>query len=46
MTFGFYCGDFDDLGNTITDYIYQYKWDYTRDTYFNRTSLSIWRLRP
>ena len=46
MTFGFYCGDFDDLGNTITDYIYQYKWDYTRDAYFNRTSLSIWRAAP
>lgn len=44
--FGCYAGDFDDLGNTINDYIYTYKWDYTNDTYFNRTSLSIWRSAP
>lgn len=44
--FGCYSGDFDDLGNTINDYIYTYKWDFTNDTYFNRTSLSIWRSAP
>lgn len=44
--FGCYQGDFDDLGNTINDYIYTYKWDYTRDRYFNRTSLSIWKSAP
>ena len=45
-TWGFYCGDIDDLGNTIQEYVYAYKWDYTRDRYFNRTNLSIWRAAP
>ena len=45
-TWGFYCGDVDDLGNTIQEYVYTYKWDYTRDRYFNRTNLSIWRAAP
>ncbi|MDR1903825.1 MAG: alpha-galactosidase [Treponema sp.] len=39
-------GDLDDMGNDINDYIYTYKWDYTRDTYFNRTNMSIWREAP
>ena len=46
MTLGFYTGDYDDLGNTIQEYVYTYKWDYTRDKYFNRTNLSIWRAAP
>lgn len=45
-SFGCYSGDYDALGNTINDYIYTYKWDYTNDVYFNRTSLSIWRSAP
>ena len=45
-TIGFYVGDQDDLGNTSNEYIYRYKWDYTRDRYFNRTSLCIWRAAP
>ena len=46
MTLGFYRGDTDDLGNAIQEYVYTYKWDYTRDKYFNRTNLSIWRAAP
>lgn len=46
MMTGVYKGDMDDLGNTINDYIYRYKWDYTRDRYFNRTNLTIWREAP
>ncbi len=46
MTLGFYTGDYDDLGNTIQEYVYTYKWDYTRDKYFDRTNLSIWRAAP
>jgi hypothetical protein len=45
-TTGFYRGDKDDLGNAIGEYIYRYKWDYTRDRYFNRTNLTIWRAAP
>ncbi len=45
-TAGFYLGDKDDLGNAIGEYIYRYKWDYTRDRYFNRTNLTIWRAAP
>jgi hypothetical protein len=43
---GVFTGDLDDLGNTINEYIYTYKWDYTRDRYFNRTNLTIWREAP
>lgn len=39
-------GDLDDMGNDINGYIYAYKWDYTRDAYFNRTNLTIWREAP
>ena len=46
MAAGLYEGDLDDLGNTIGEYIYTYKWDYTRDKYFNRTNLSIWQAAP
>lgn len=46
MTVGFYVGDTDDMGNAINEYIYRYKWDYTRDKYFNRTSMNIWRSAP
>jgi len=46
MMSGVYFGDLDDLGNTINEYIYTYKWDYTRDKYFNRTNLTIWRAAP
>ena len=46
MTLGFYRGDYDDLGNAIQEYVYTYKWDYTRDKYFDRTNLSIWRAAP
>lgn len=45
-TAGFYVGDKDDMGNTINEYIYRYKWDYTREKYFNRTNLYIWRSAP
>ena len=46
MMSGVFTGDIDDLGNTINEYIYTYKWDYTRDRYFNRTSINIWREAP
>jgi hypothetical protein len=46
MMTGVFTGDVDDLGNTINEYIYAYKWDYTRDRYFNRTNLTIWRTAP
>ena len=46
MMSGVFSGDLDDLGNTINEYIYTYKWDYTRDRYFNRTNLIIWREAP
>ena len=46
MTIGLYQGDYDDLGNAIQEYVYTYKWDYTRDKYFDRTNLSIWRAAP
>lgn len=46
MTYGFYCGDMDDMGNSIQEYIYQYKWDYTRDKYFNRMTMGIWHSAP
>ena len=46
MMTGVFVGDIDDLGNTINEYIYTYKWDYTRDAYFNRTNLTIWRAAP
>lgn len=46
MALGLYHGDLDDMGNAIAEYIYTYKWDYTRDKYFNRTSLSIWQAAP
>jgi hypothetical protein len=43
---GVFNGDWDDLGNLNNAYIYQYKWDYTRDKYFNRTNFTIWRAAP
>ncbi len=46
MTVGFYAGDMDDMGNAINEYVYRYKWDYTRKRYFNRTTLTIWRAAP
>jgi len=46
MMTGVFTGDVDDLGNTINEYIYTYKWDYTRDKYFNRGSINIWRTAP
>lgn len=46
MMSGVYTGDIDDLGNTINEYIYKYKWDYTRDKYFNRINMTIWREAP
>lgn len=46
MMTGVFTGDIDDLGNTINEYIYSYKWDYTRDRYFNRTNIIIWREAP
>ena len=46
MMTGVFTGDVDDLGNTINEYIYSYKWDYTRDQYFNRGSIIIWRAAP
>ncbi|NLO82091.1 MAG: hypothetical protein GX094_03400 [Clostridiales bacterium] len=46
MMTGVFVGDVDDLGNTINEYIYKYKWDYTRDKYFNRTNMTIWREAP
>ena len=45
-TIGAFTGDWDDLGNDTNNYIYQYKWDYTRDKYFNRTNFGIWRAAP
>lgn len=30
---GVFSGDIDDMGNTILDYVYRYKWDYTNDKY-------------
>ena len=46
MTLGFFRGDLDDLGNTIQEYVYTYKWDYTRDRYFNRMTMGIWHSAP
>lgn len=46
MMTGVFVGDVDDLGNTINEYIYAYKWDYTRDAYFNRSNIVIWRAAP
>lgn len=46
VTLGVFVGDWDDLGNTNNNFIYQYKWDYTRDKYFNRTNFTIWRAAP
>ena len=31
---GVFSGDLDDMGNTILDFTYRYKWDYTREEYF------------
>ena len=46
VAIGVFRGDWDDLGNMNNDYIYRYKWDYTRDRYFNRTNFTIWRAAP
>ena len=46
MMCGLCKGDLDDMGNYINDYIYTYKWDYTREAFFTRTTLSIWREAP
>ncbi len=46
MMTGVFAGDVDDLGNAINEYIYTYKWDYTRDKYFNRSNIIIWRAAP
>ena len=46
MMTGVFAGDIDDLGNAINEYIYTYKWDYTRDKYFNRSNIIIWRAAP
>lgn len=35
---GVFEGDVDDMGNTILDYVYRYKWDYTNDKYFASVS--------
>ncbi|GGD50094.1 LamG-like jellyroll fold domain-containing protein [Paenibacillus nasutitermitis] len=39
---GTFQGDVDDMGNTILDYIYRYKWDYTRSSYFGQIKASQW----
>ncbi len=41
-----YSGDEDEMGNALTDYQYRYKWDYTREAYFNRSSMAVWREAP
>ncbi|NLG24348.1 MAG: hypothetical protein GX558_03265 [Clostridiales bacterium] len=46
MIVGAFQGDWDDMGNAITDYIYRYKWDYTLDKYFARSTIFIWRSAP
>ncbi|MCU6733267.1 discoidin domain-containing protein [Diplocloster agilis] len=35
---GIFDGDIDDMGNTITDFQYRYKWDATNDDYFNKAN--------
>ncbi|MDP4182999.1 MAG: cellulose binding domain-containing protein, partial [Bacillota bacterium] len=35
---GVFSGDVDDMGNTILDYVYHYKWDYTNDKYLATVS--------
>ena len=46
MTIGLYRGDMDDMGNAIQEYVYTYKWDYTREKYFNRMTMGIWQSAP
>lgn len=41
-----FTGDEDDMGNTLTAYEYRYKWDYTREAYFNKSSMAIWKESP
>lgn len=36
---GVYAGDVDDMGNTLTDYQYRYKWDLTNDEYFAKVNV-------
>jgi len=38
-------GDLDDLGNTISDFVYTYKWDFVT-RYFGQTTATIWREAP
>ncbi len=39
---GVFTGDIDDMGNTILDYVYRYKWDQTREEYFGKVRVSQW----
>ncbi len=43
---GVWQGDLDDLGNTLADYSYTYKWDATHPRYFLEPSSTIWREAP
>ncbi len=38
---GVFSGDLDDMGNTILDYVYRYKWDYTKDEYFAKVKANF-----
>ena len=46
MTAGLWQGDMDDLGNTIGEYVYTYKWDATNPRYFLEPTMTIWREAP
>ena len=46
MTAGLWQGDMDDLGNTICEYVYAYKWDATNPRYFLEPTMTIWREAP
>lgn len=43
---GVFKGDMDDMGNTILDYQYRYKWDYTRDKYVGQVNMVQWKQTP
>ncbi|MCD9023743.1 hypothetical protein [Cohnella silvisoli] len=41
---GVFAGDVDDMGNSILNYVYTYKWDYTRDAYFAKVKTGQWNV--
>lgn len=45
-TIGVFKGDTDDLGNTILDYQYRYKWDYTREEYMGQVNMVQFKGKP